>query len=548
MAGDRWADPLLGADLGDFVVEAFLATGGMAKVYRGRQKPPIEQPVAIKFLHSHYAEEAEIVARFRQEAYISGLLNRPNIVRVLAYGMLEGAGIPYMVMEFVDGRDLKDLQEEFGPLPVPLAIVLLRDMTMALDDAHRHNVIHRDLKPSNVLISRSGDVKLADFGIARATEGSTLTQPGGLMGSVPYMSPEQTRRTRLDDEAGKLSDIFSMGIVAYELLAGVRPFDGDGIDEIMESIQTRQPRDLAEYRRDIPPGVVSLVHDMLQKEPARRWSRIGTAVEVLDKAVQYFGVHGARQLVADFMRDPRGTTKKLKAASGARRHRQDETIPFDERQRDHFRKHWWRNPTKRLVVIVSSIAVAGLVALGIPIIRDVLERDSQSQARVDSTESIVLNDQTAAPVETRLMIRSEPSGADVRLNGEPGGVTPLSVSLQGDSATVDLSRTGYEPFRARIGLSGGDQQFVRTLAESESFRRRYRVNTWPTAATVYVDNEPTPHELAFNVMLGEGEHRFRIVKGTIDVTLTYYVRRNDTSNFLSLDYAEGTIHPEVRSP
>jgi serine/threonine protein kinase len=546
MTGDRWADPLLGADLGDFVVEAFLATGGMAKVYRGRQKPPIEQPVAIKFLHSHYAEEPEIVARFRQEAYISGLLNRPNIVRVLAYGQLEGAGIPYMVMEFVDGRDLNDLQEEFRPLPVPLAIVLLRDMTMALDDAHRHNVIHRDLKPSNVLISHSGDVKLADFGIARATEGSTLTQPGGLMGSVPYMSPEQTRRTRLDDEAGKLSDIFSMGIVAYELLAGERPFGGEGIDEIMESIQTRQPRDLAEYRRDIPQGVVSLVHDMLQKEPARRWSQIGTAVEALDKAVQYFGVHGARQLVADYMRDPRGTTKKLKAAAGARRNRQNETIPFDERQRDH-RLHWWRHPVKRLVVILSSIAAAGLVALGIPIIRDALQQDSQSHAGVDSTDSLVLNEK-AAPVETRLMIRSEPPGADVRLNGEPRGITPLSISLHGDSATVDLSRTGYEPFRARIGLSGGDQQFVRALAESKPFRRRYRVNTWPTAATVYVDNEPTPYELAFNVMLSEGEHKFRIVKGTIDVTLTYHVRRNDQSNFLSLDYAEGTIHPEVRSP
>ena len=539
MTHDRWADPLLGAELGDFIVEEFLSSGGMGRVYRGKQKPPIGQRVAIKVLHFQYAQEADVVARFRNEAHISGLLNCPNIVRVLAYGEVQD-GRPYLVMEFVDGRDLGDIQEERKPLPVPLGLIILRDVCVGLEDAHRHNVIHRDLKPSNVLMSRFGDVKLADFGIAKATEGVQLTQAGSLIGSVPYMSPEQARRARLDGEGAKRSDIFSMGTLAYEVLAGHRPFDGDDIDTILEDIQSRHPANLAESGRGVPDGVVSLVEDMMDKDPSTRWDRVGSAIPIFESAIHSFGMQGTRDIVASYMADPRGTAERLKNLTAVQ---SPDSLQVYKRQKAGRRSHWWNHHPKRLLAAVSSIIVVGLVALMIPIIRNLLPRP-----RVEPvTQTTPVQDrQVASAITTELLIESDPSGASVRLDGTNRGNTPLHVTVPGESLNVELSLAGHETTRSLLHLNGGDQAFHSILVPSAPTTRHYRINTWPDAATVFVDHDPTPHELAFGTKLSLGLHRFRVVKGSTNIVLEYVVRKDDTFNFLSLDYEQNIVRPGTR--
>jgi serine/threonine protein kinase len=539
MPEDRWADPLLGADLGDFIVEEFLASGGMGRVYRGRQKPPIEQLVAIKVLHFQYAQEADIVARFRNEAHFSGLLTCPNIVRVLAYGEVQD-GRPYIVMEFVAGRDLGDLQEERKPLPIPLALIVLRDVCVALEDAHRHNIIHRDLKPSNVLVSRSGDVKLADFGIARATDGGNLTQVGSLLGSVAYMSPEQARRTPLDGDAGKRSDVFSMGTLAYEILAGQRPFDGDDIDATLEQIQTLHPPSLADRGRGIPEGVVSLVRDMMDKDPSTRWSQVGSAIPILESAIHSYGLHGTRDVVASYMADPRGTAERLKNITAIQ---SVDSLRAYQEQKAGRRKRGREHHSKRLLAVLGSILVLAMAALGIPIIRNWLSH--KSSVKPPETQSIP---ETSAPPEitTELLVESDPSGATVRLDGSERGATPLRATVPGDSVKIELTLSGYEMIRDVLRLNRGEQTFHPVLVRSATLPRRYRINTWPGAATVFVDDDPTPRELAFGTRLAEGMHRFRVVKGERDVTLTYIVRKGDKFNFLSLDYEQSVVRPDTR--
>jgi serine/threonine protein kinase len=590
-------DPLVGADLGDFIVGEHLSSGGMARVYRGRQKPPIEAAVAIKFLHPHFAADPDVVASFRDEARTTGMLNHPNIVRVLIYGEFDGQ--PYLVMEFVDGRDLGSLvSARSGPLDMDLAIVLLRDVGLALEHAHKHNVIHRDVKPSNVLISRSGDVKLGDFGIARAAHASRHTIPGTLKGSIPYMSPEQARREKLDVQGGKVSDIFSMGILAYELFAGEHPFMGrdvDDVDEIIEAIQNHEPRDLAACDSSLPGGVVMLVHAMLVKDPSRRWDEVGKAVEVLEAGIQYLGGRAARDLVATYVRDPERTRPAVQ-----RRPRRDNTVRIFKRLREQKEQkeqkkqkkrepwlpvalramtHPWRRGTRWLAVGATSL-VAGVVALGIGVAFRGWPADP-------TITSLVPNTRTARSPEFKLAVIGAGfrRGGVVTWDGVDLATQFVSASLESVLVTQTLLESpGTVTVRARNprGQVSDEQTFTivsatqpsrsdslsttrppvrsdtssatRSLARSEThpqstprpadrFQRQYRINTRPGAATVYVDADPVGHEMAFDVKLSEGTHHFRVINQRlgIDLVLTYRVQRGDPAGKLLLDYAKQQI-------
>src|SRR5712664_2303762 len=204
---------------GRYQVVRKLGAGGMANVYLAEDQE-LGRRVAIKILNDRHAGDEQFVERFRREAKNAAALSHPNIVSIYDRG--EAEGTYYIAMEYLDGRSLKELILSRGPAPIHLAVDYARQVLAAIMFAHRHGIVHRDIKPHNVLVDGEGRLKVTDFGIARAGA-SQMTEAGSIVGTAQYLSPEQAKGTAVDPR----SDIYSVGIVLYELLTGTVPFTGD---------------------------------------------------------------------------------------------------------------------------------------------------------------------------------------------------------------------------------------------------------------------------------------------------------------------------------
>ena len=240
-----------------------LGSGGMADVYLAEDEE-LGRRVAIKILNDKYAPDDQFVERFRREAKNAAGLSHPNIVSIYDRG--EAEGTYYIAMEYLDGRSLKELVVARGPLPIPDAIAATRQVLSALRFAHRKGVVHRDIKPHNVMADADGRLKVTDFGIARAGV-SQMTEAGSIIGTAQYLSPEQARGAPVDQR----SDLYSMGIVLYEMLTGQVPFTGESPVEIAMKHLSDPPRPPSLLRPDIPPDLDMVVLRALAKNPEDRF-------------------------------------------------------------------------------------------------------------------------------------------------------------------------------------------------------------------------------------------------------------------------------------
>src|ERR687891_1435236 len=221
-----------------------LGSGGMANVYLAEDEE-LGRRVAIKILNERHANDEQFVERFRREAKNAAGLSHPNVVSVYDRGEAEGSY--YIAMEYVEGRTLKELLVARGPSPIGIAIDYTRQILSALRFAHRNGIVHRDIKPHNVIVDSEGRVKVMDFGIARA--GTTqMTEVGSIIGTAQYLSPEQARGAPVD----QTSDLYSVGIVLYELLTGKVPFNGDSPVEIAMKHISAAPEPPSTLRPDVP--------------------------------------------------------------------------------------------------------------------------------------------------------------------------------------------------------------------------------------------------------------------------------------------------------
>ena len=259
------SDALIGTLFdGRYKVERRLGSGGMANVYLAEDQE-LGRRVAIKILNDRHAHDEQFVERFRREATHAAALSHPNIVSIYDRG--EAEGTYYIAMEYLDGRSLKELIVSRGPAPVPVAIDYTRQILAALRFAHRNGIVHRDIKPHNVLVDSEGRVKVTDFGIARAGAATQMTEAGSIVGTAQYLSPEQARGTAVDQR----SDIYSLGIVLYELLTGTVPFTGDTPVEIAMKHISETPEPPSAKRPDVPHDLDMVVIRALAKDPAERY-------------------------------------------------------------------------------------------------------------------------------------------------------------------------------------------------------------------------------------------------------------------------------------
>jgi serine/threonine protein kinase len=252
--------------IGRYRVDGLLGTGAMGEVYRAYD-PVIDRPVAIKVVRTELAVGSgseQWLQRFRREARAAGRRFHPNIVAILDFG--EDDGMPFLAMEYVDGRSLDAILKTSGPLDPARSVAIITQVLSALGFAHQNGIVHRDVKPSNIMVLNSGEVKVADFGIARI-DASEFTIVGDLLGTPAYMAPEQFAGAPVD----KRTDLFAAGVILFEMLTGVKPFRGKSITEIMSFMETRGPEDIRALNPAVPDSLQLVITKALAFDPARRY-------------------------------------------------------------------------------------------------------------------------------------------------------------------------------------------------------------------------------------------------------------------------------------
>lgn len=246
-----------------YELQELIGGGGMADVYKAQDKL-LDRAVAVKILHQQYANDAEFVEKFRREATAAAKLAHPNIVNI--YDVGEDGGSQYIVMEYVSGPTLKEVIQQKGCLEPIEAVRIAKEIASALESAHRNNLVHCDIKPHNILVMPDGHIKVTDFGIARAVSASTMTYSGSVMGSVHYFSPEQAKGTVITTK----SDVYSLGVVLYEMLTGKLPFNGETSVSIALKHLQEEPVPIRQINPSIPPVLEAIVQKAMSKDPADR--------------------------------------------------------------------------------------------------------------------------------------------------------------------------------------------------------------------------------------------------------------------------------------
>jgi serine/threonine protein kinase len=252
-----------------------IATGGMATIYIAEQTS-LHRNVIIKKLHPHLASDKDLVTRFEREAHTVGKLNHKNIVKIIDFFKEESEY--FIVFEYVEGKSLSDLVKEVGPLPVKFAVYIIHEIALGLKAAHEKGILHRDIKPPNIMLSKNGAVKISDFGLALSLEGTEMTEPGSTIGTPAYLPPDLIRGER----AGEKTDIYSLGILFYEILTGKNPMEGKNRFETINNIL---------YKRlptpKLPPGeenktISKILMKMSRFDPKQRYAHVESILNDLN--------------------------------------------------------------------------------------------------------------------------------------------------------------------------------------------------------------------------------------------------------------------------
>jgi serine/threonine protein kinase len=348
---------------GRYNVERRLGAGGMSTVFLATDTV-LERSVAIKLLAEHLAEDEAFVIRFRNEALAAARLQHPNVVQVFDSGEDGSSQRHYIVMEYVEGPSCADLLREHKLLDVEDSVRIVSDACHGLDYAHRAGVVHRDVKPGNLLVANeTGTTKLADFGIAKAAEQTRVTQVGSVLGTAAYLSPEQAR----GDEAGPASDIYSLGVCAYQFLAGRLPHEYGSLTELALKQQEEYVEPITLHRPDVPRELDDAVRACLARDPASRYGSALDMAQALEAGLQGQDTGATALLAADT--DATRALAPDTAATQALRTRRTQApstmaprTAGPARLRDEPKRKRGRG---RLLAILAVLAIAAIVIIAL---------------------------------------------------------------------------------------------------------------------------------------------------------------------------------------
>ncbi|MDQ3678068.1 MAG: protein kinase, partial [Actinomycetota bacterium] len=301
---------------GRYVLGERLGFGGMSTVQVAMDRR-LERQVAVKLLAEHLAEDSQFISRFRREALSAARLVHPNIVQVFDFGLDEASGRHYIVMEYIQGRSGAEILREETRLGVADTLELVDGACRGLAHAHRMGVIHRDVKPGNILRSDDGAVKLADFGIAKAMAEPTsqITQAGSVLGTAAYLAPEQAS----GGDIGPAADLYGLGVVAYQLLAGRLPYDANSLTELALKQQREYPARLDEVVSDVPSALGIAVQRALALEPTERYSTADDMRQALQDGARGIAPEGGEPTAPTSMLAYEESTASTRAAPSSRR-------------------------------------------------------------------------------------------------------------------------------------------------------------------------------------------------------------------------------------
>ncbi len=275
-----------------------IGVGGMAAVYKAR-KVSIDKVVAIKVLFPYFATDESFIERFQREAKAAARIQHENIVNVIDFG--DSGGAYYIVMEYYDGQTLEDIFKTRREFPLDIAVQVLLEVCYGLESAHALDTVHRDIKPGNIIFTNQGGIKIADFGLAKKSDSTTMiTQEGKVLGTPTYMSPEQAAGKNV----GPPSDIFSLGVVAYEMFGKKKPFEGKTYSEVIERIQTYEPMSVADINPLIQPDFEDIVSKMLEKDLNKRYQTIKEIIADIEANMEKFRITRDRRRLVSYITDP----------------------------------------------------------------------------------------------------------------------------------------------------------------------------------------------------------------------------------------------------
>ncbi len=439
---------------GKYELKKLIGEGGMGAVYEATHKL-IGRRLAVKFLHSQYNSNEEVVIRFQREAQAAAAIGHDNIIEVTDMGQTED-GDPFLVMEYLEGGDVKDLLAEMGALPIEVAVDIMVQALSALQAAHQAEIIHRDLKPENIYLIKKADrenyVKLLDFGISkfRSLEGEGskgLTQTGTVLGTPYYMSPEQARG---DQNIGPKSDIYAMGVILFQMVTGVLPFDAPNYNALLIKILTEDPPDPLDIKPDIPGDLVEIIKRAMSRDLS---SRFDNCAEFREHLLPY-----APGASASFQ------TKMSSASRSAVRAALSTTSTPLEMTRSGDIRLQKRSPVP---LIAGGIAtLVALTALGFVLLRrepepagvKPTELDLSAPAPVVQTgegEATAIEEPSTEPEkqqEITLKITAVPKMARIAIDGVIGVGNPYESVMTKDNRShkLDISADGHKTLTANV--------------------------------------------------------------------------------------------------
>jgi len=289
----------------NYRVIELIGSGGMANIYKAIQLS-LDRPVALKIMHQHLSMNEGFVARFEMEAKQAAQLHHENIVSIIDYGQENGDY--YIAMEYIDGKNLKQLLERQNRLPLEISLLICHQVAEGLKYAHSQNLIHRDIKPANIILSNDGRVMITDFGIAKGDADLSITATGQMIGSPAYMSPEQAAGRLIDHR----SDVFSLGIILYETIAGEKPFKGDTYQAMVTSIMSHVQVPLRKIRVDVNSEIEALSEKAIVKDVDMRFQSAEEIADAIYAQLERFKLPPVRKLISSFLKNPGKITEKLR--------------------------------------------------------------------------------------------------------------------------------------------------------------------------------------------------------------------------------------------